>query len=396
MERKIPFSPTDILIPKDASKHEKWAVVACDQFTSQPEYWAEVEKIVGDDVSTLGMVLPEAYLGTPNEQKMLDNISATMEKYLENGVFTEYKDALIIVDRTLKDGKVRRGVIGALRLSDYDYSVGSTSKVRATEGTVKERIPPRMKIREKASLELPHVMVLIDDATKTIIEGIDVSPLKVVYDFELMMGGGHVKGYLLEGEAKEKFMNDLDALAERCEKENKMVIAIGDGNHSLATAKELAKVDGSEKAQSAMVELVNIHSDALKFEPIYRVLFNVSDDIITCIKDEFVYAFGGTVEYFTKDKHGKVYVHGLDIKAVQEFIDKYLSTHPDAYCDYIHGEDVLMALAEKPNTVCFKYSGLSKGQLFSYVAQNGVLPKKTFSMGDACDKRYYLEARRLK
>ena len=289
----VPFKRANILLPKNAEM-EKWAVVACDQYTSEPEYWKEVENIVGDAPSTLKITLPEIYLEQDNVAERIANINKEMDHLLSTDFFKTLDNSLIYLERTGADGKVRKGLIGMVDLEDYSYEKGSQSLIRATEGTVLERIPPRVRVRENASLELPHVMLLIDDEKKEIIEGLTdkVTSEDVVYDFDLMQNGGHVKGYKVPENLMDGIFKGLEELADKDNFEAKydvkdkgvLLFSVGDGNHSLATAKacyeNLKKTMSEEEAKNsparyALVEVVNLHSDALEFEPIHRVVFGV-------------------------------------------------------------------------------------------------------------------------
>lgn len=393
--------PADILLPKD--NFDKWAVIACDQFTSENEYWDEVEKIVGDSPSTLKITLPEIYLSRENVNERIKDINATMEDYLNSDIFVEYKDAMIYVERLQSDGKTRHGIVGAIDLDDYDYHKGSHALIRATEQTVLERIPPRVKIRKGAVIELPHVLILIDDPMKTVVEQIAAKKdeMTLVYDFELMMGGGHVRGYLLNKEHEEQVAKSL---AELVNKEDAFLYAVGDGNHSLATAKECH--DRRHNSDSkALVEVMNIHDDALEFEPIYRVVFGVERSSFV---NEFISFCGG--EYIGDDAHSfDIMIDGikertvslkpsskLPVGTLQNFLDKWTKEHPETVVDYVHGTESVTALSKTENTVGFIYDGMTKSELFPAVNADGALPRKTFSMGQARDKRYYVEARQIK
>lgn len=397
------FQGADILLPK--KDFEKWAVVACDQYTSEPEYWDKVEQIVGDCPSALHIMLPEIHLEKEGLDGRIDAINRNMEKYVSDGTLAEYKDAMMYVERTQCDGSVRHGVVGTISLADYDYHKNSKALVRATEQTVVERIPPRIHIRRDACLEMPHVLLLIDDPAASIIEPLKNKKdcLQTAYDFDLMQGGGNIKGYFLDEATKEQISNALDALV--AQSEDKMLFAVGDGNHSLATAKECSAINQSEKAKRAMVEIVNIHDDAIQFEPIYRVLFNVDPDDLL---DAFVETLGGEYEgedaqefaFVTKDITRIVSVKptaNLPVGTLQPFLDDYLLTHLEAKIDYIHGEAVVHDLCMTNDTTCgFIFKGMEKSDLFPAVKEDGSLPRKTFSMGHACDKRFYLEARKIK
>lgn len=396
MMNKLPFGTADILLPK--KDFESWACIACDQYTSQRDYWERAYTAAGDAPSALNIVLPEVYLEDGDRAERIAAINAKMGEYLDGGVFNEYKAALIYVERTLADGRVRRGIVGAFDLAEYAYEKGAKGLIRPTEGTVLSRIPPRVEIRRDALLELPHIMVFMDDARREIIEGIDSSRLEKLYDFELMLGGGHLRGWLIDESEQRRIFDLLNALAcESGEGEDKLLFAVGDGNHSLATAKAAAPLIGTEAAQYALAELVNIHDEGVDFEPIYRVLFNADvEGVIKELKKAFPESSGKRVDYISAAVQGSVYVSGLETEAIQRFIDAYAATHPEMKVDYIHGEDAVHMLSAQPGAVGFLYGGISRSELFSYVRENGILPRKTFSVGQACDKRYYMEARRIR
>ena len=408
------FYPADILLP-DFKKvdGEKYAVVACDQFTSEPAVWDETERIVGDAPSTLRFILPELYLSERKER--IPGIHAEMDKAQSDGLFTEYPHAMIYLRRTQSDGTVREGLVGAVDLLDYDYRPGSKPPIRATEGTVLERVPPRVDIRRGAKIELPHVMLLLDDPDKTVIEPLadlvtDKAPL---YDFDLMQGGGHVTGYLLD-RAKQKRVDDaLDALTP--DVDDPLIFAVGDGNHSLAAAKayfeELCDTLGDEAlshpARYALVELVNLHSPALVFRPIYRAVFGADETDLTnaLLSDVLAASVGnsdvkptrltvltGKTPFEVTYPHG---THPLDVGTLQSFLDRYAAAHPGVTVDYIHGEEALASIVSERGAIGFLFPGMEKEQLFPAVSEKGALPRKTFSMGEARDKRYYLEARRI-
>ena len=391
MHHKLPFSAADILIPDTDLR--TWSTIACDQFTSQSEYWNNVKEEVGDSPSCLNITLPEIYLNDDPDRRIAD-INKTMRQYLSSGLFTEYKDALILVEREVSNGKVRRGLVGKFSLDDYDYDCSAASAIRPTEGTVRSRIPARVNIRKDAPLELPHIMILMDDGGKMLLESIDTGEQKLLYDFELMLGGGRIKGWLLSDAAKKEILSELEALSDVCAGSGKMLFAVGDGNHSLAAAKASAGLIGTPEARYALAELVDIHSDGIEFEPIYRVVFNIeTDDFIKKLRRRFPEKQGRKVEFLSAHTGGEVYVNGLEADVLQRFIDDYISCHAGAEVDYIHGADTVRELSGKENTVGFIFGGMDKGELFDYVSTNGVLPRKTFSIGQAADKRYYLEAR---
>lgn len=417
---KIPFKRGNILLPKNTDM-TKWSVVACDQYTSEPEYWNSVREIVGSNPSTLNLTLPEIYLEESDVEERIKKINQNMEELVNIDFFNEYSDSMIYLERTQEDGKVREGLMGIVDLEDYSYEKGSQTLIRATEKTVIERIPPRVKVRENALLELPHIMILIDDEKKNIIESLKnkVTESDIVYDFDLMKNGGHIKGYLLNNETMDEVDERLKCLADKDYFENKygvkdkgiLLFAMGDGNHSLATAKacyenlkkEIGEKALSSKSRYALVELVNLHSDALEFEAINRVIFNTDKDkLLNSLK-----------EYYTinKERNGqefRVVTDSIDeawyienpksniaVGSIQMFLDDYLKDNVGKI-DYIHGEDVTKSLASKDNNVGFIFDAMAKEDLFKTVILDGALPRKTFSMGHANDKRYYLEARKIK
>jgi len=421
MNQKNGFCAADILLP-DFEKVDgtKWAVVACDQYTSEPEYWERAAELVGDAPSTLRLILPEVYLN--ETEKRTAEINREMARICETLV--NHPGAMICLARTQSDGTVRKGIIGALDLETYDFRKGAAALTRATEGTVLERIPPRVAIRRDAPLELPHVMLLIDDPKKTVIEPMleKCASRTPVYDFDLMLGGGHVRAYLL-GEPEQNAVTEAlaelitpDAMAERYGDGAlaPFLFAAGDGNHSLATAKtiyeELKATLGEEAARVhparyALVEVVNLHDDALQFEPIYRVVFDCNPDELLAELRAQLDAQSGTataqtIRYFTADKEGELTVEHpvaqLAVGTLQNFLSEYTQRHPNVEVDYIHGEDSLIALAKKPNAIGFLFDGMRKDELFRTVLYDGALPRKTFSMGHAADKRYYLECRKIK
>lgn len=399
--QKYPLMPADILLPKD--NFEKWAVIACDQYTSEQKYWDETERIVGSAPSALRITLPEIYL-EDNTDERIARINSTMKEYLSSDVFEVNKDAMIYVERMSSNGKIRRGIVGVIDLEDYDYNKGSHALVRATEQTVLERIPPRVKIRRDAALELPHVMLLVDDPELTVIEPIASvkDSLKKAYDFDLMQGGGHIAGYFTSSSLQQQIGEALNAII--ADKEDKLMFAVGDGNHSLATAKECYNLTKSPNARYALVEVVNIHDKSIEFEPIYRVLFNVDadkfiDEVKTALGEDYNGNDAQIIEYVSAAKSGKISAKPsskLPVGTLQAFLDKYLAEHKEVKIDYIHGESVVYDLCKQENVVGFIFEGMKKSELFDAIKHDGSLPRKTFSMGNACDKRYYIEARKIK
>lgn len=410
------FKTANILLPEyTAEQMKKWAVVACDQYTSEPEYWNDVKNITNGTASTLDLILPEAFLG--EDDVRIPQINAKMSELLQSGFFKEHKDCFVLVKRTQADGRVRVGLVGAIDLEEYDYHKGSKSLVRATEATVAERIPPRVKIRTNAPLELPHIMILIDDKENTVIEPLLSENLPELYNFDMMKNGGHIEGYKVSGNAAESVQNALEKLGDKQDfneryglsNEEVLLFAMGDGNHSLATAKECyeqKKRDNSpdaELARYALVELVNLHSSALEFEAIHRVVMGVDvDDMMAKMTEalglsddisgqRFTYVTAdGTREYgITKP------TSNLSVGSLQMFLDEYLKAN-GGEIDYIHGDDTVKKLCEENNAVGFLLPSMEKSELFPTVIKDGALPRKTFSMGHAHDKRFYVEARRIK
>ncbi len=419
MNSKV-FSPGKILLPKNADM-SKWSVVACDQYTSEPEYWESVSSFVGDAPSTLKLTFPEIYLEGGNEEEIISNINKTMLEYLSSDIFENPVSKYIYVERTQRDGKIRRGLMGVVDLEEYDYMPGSQSKIRATEGTVLERIPPRVKIRENAALELPHIMLLIDDREKSVIEPLAdaAKTLEVAYDFSLMEDSGALKGYFVSEAEEKRIDNALAALADKDMFEAKYSVsgkgvlqfAVGDGNHSLATAKECwrrTKENLSEAelqchpARYALCELVNLHDSALEFEPIHRVVFDIDTDKFFDELSKYYELSDDAEQLFemiTADARKKIGIKNpksnLTVGSLQKFIDAYLKEN-GGRVDYIHGDDVVIRLGSEKGNAGFLLPKIDKNDLFPTVIRDGVLPRKAFSMGHAWDKRFYLEARAIK
>lgn len=414
------FTSADILLPRDA-EYEKWAVIACDQFTSEPEYWQETEKMTDGAVTALDLILPEIYLGEADVDKRIDKIAANMYGYLDSDVFEEHKNALIYVERIQTDGVLRAGVVGAVDLEEYDYSKGSASQIRATEATVTERIPPRIKVREKAPIELPHIMILIDDEKKALIEPLaeHKDDMKKLYDFELMQGGGRLAGWLLTDALRDELLEKLAKFSEKEAFEKRygladtapLTFAMGDGNHSLATAKayyEKLKAANTDKdmsshpARYALAEIVNLHSPALDFEAIHRIVGTADiDQMMAKMTDELGLSEEPAEQSFVTVRgveKKKLYVHKptskLTVGSLQNFLDKYLAEN-GGDIDYIHGTEVVEKLAADGKKIGFVLPDMGKEQLFPTVIADGALPRKTFSMGHARDKRYYVEARKI-
>ena len=414
------FLPADIYLPDFAKVDgSKWAVVACDQYTSEPEYWDAVENEVGDAPSTLRLTLPEIYL--EDSAARVPAIQETMNAYIRDLLIT-HQSKIIYLERTQSNGKVRRGLVGMIDLEHYDYNKGSSSLIRATEGTVLERIPPRLAVRRGAALELPHVMLLIDDPKKSVIEPIAAraSTLAPAYDFSLMQQSGSVKGYFVDSVGIGRITAALERLASPegtrqryGEGVSPLLFAVGDGNHSLATAKaayeEIKAQHGDaalyHPARYALAEVVNLHDEALHFEPIYRVLFNVDPDDVLSELEEYSFGLSGNAapqqaKFLSATRRGTIHFgtpcEQLVVGTLQTFIDRYLADHPEASVDYIHGTKSVEALSAKEGAVGFLFSGMEKSELFPAVMRDGALPRKTFSMGAAADKRFYLECRKIR
>lgn len=414
------FKAADILLPKNADM-EKWAVVACDQYTSEPEYWASLKELVGSAPSTLELILPEVYLGSGDVSDRIDAIHGNMKKYIADGIFEEHKDALIYLERTQDDGKVRAGLVGCIDLEEYDYSKGSTSSVRATEATVVERIPPRLKVRRGADIELSHIMILIDDEAGSVIEPLEgkKAGFTKVYDTPLSKKGGRIAGWLLDESSKSEVLSALDKLGEKEGFEKRygltdtpvLLYAMGDGNHSLATAKayyeELKAANpgkdlSDHPARYALCEIVDLHSPALEFEAIHRIVTGTDPEaLMAALTEKLALSQEESAQKITiveNGSHRDVYVHTplskLAVGSLQNALDELLPTI-GGEVDYIHGTEVVDSLSKQDNAIGFILPDMGKNELFPTVIADGALPRKTFSMGHAWDKRYYMEARRI-
>lgn len=391
----------DILVPKNCDL-KKWSVVACDQYTSQIDYWDRVTDYVGDCPSTLNLVYPEAYLSQGD--KRIGKINLTMQEYLDKDIFKTCKNCLIYVERTMSGNRVRRGIVAAIDLEEYDFKKGSKSAIRATEGTVLERIPPRVKIRENAPLELPHVILLVDDKSCSLIE--NVKRGEKLYDFELMENGGHLAGWIVDGVDADEFLAAVDEFSAGAD--DGLVFAVGDGNHSLATAKTCWEnikqtLSNEEKethpARFCLVEIENIHDEVLEFEPIHRVIFGVSEEeFLEKIKKDLdcgEYCENSQRVVFVNngektDLYIKKASSPIEVGTVQNYLDSI-----DCEVDYIHGEDVVRELSLKKGAVGILLPVPEKSSLFETVIKDGALPRKTFSMGEAHEKRFYMEAKKI-
>ncbi len=407
------FNPADVLLPK-TEDFAHWSVIACDQFTSQPEYWERVDRLVGPERSALRLILPEAWLGRDDDE-LIRSVHEKMRDYLEDDFFKTYPRSYVYVERTLLDGIVRRGLVGAIDLERYDYSDNASEDVRTTEKTVPSRIPPRKKIRCGAQLDLPHVLLLFDDAEDTVFKHLETMKgrLPLLYDFDLMEGGGRIVGRLVSGENAQqvdRLITEYEGASGtryRNAKGSPFNYAVGDGNHSLAAAKacyeDLRGALGDKALESparyAMVELVNIHDPAIVIEPIHRLLNETDIAVLLDELRKIAPSEGGfPIRWVSGAGSGVTFVDVSDgelpTAVLQAFLDRYLASHRGSI-DYIHGEDVLESLAGREESIGFIMPPIEKSALFEGIVQGGVLPRKTFSMGHAREKRYYLEARKI-
>ena len=424
-----------VYLPKPGVDPQKWAVIACDQFTSEPEYWNDVEKLVGDAPSTLRLTFPEVYLEGPGGDERIQNIQAAMKKYMDEGILQPH-DGFVYVERQTLHGKTRKGLMLCLDLERYDYNKGSSSLIRATEGTIVDRLPPRIKIREGAMLEFPHILVLIDDPNKAVIEPLTEAKAKFqkLYDFETMLGSGHLAGYAVDATFENKVIEALRGLASPETFAAKygvdkslpvLLFAMGDGNHSLATAKAIwddlaaAGAPADHPCRHALVEIENIHDPALEFEPIHRLLFGVRIDLRAKLAEALgprlrltelpsAAALAERVRLAPGQAAGLVGPGDaftlleiadppstLAVGSLQPLLDRWLDEQGFDEIDYVHGDDTLARLAREPGCAGVHLPALDKSALLRMVVREGVLPRKTFSMGEAHEKRYYVEARRL-
>lgn len=370
------FSRADILLPSPSVDLTKWSVIACDQHSSEPEYWDELDRFIGDAPSSLRMILPEAFLSR-NISDSAAGIHAVMRKYLDEKLLVPLPASYVYVERTLASGAVRKGLVGAVDLNAYDYHAGSVTPIRATEGTVEGRLPPRVAVRQEAPLEMPHIMIFIDDPENTVFGSLE--PGKLLYDFELNAGGGHLKGWQICGKVADKADAAFAGLAERAAGKYAglapVVMAMGDGNHSLATAKKCGD-------RYALAEVVNIHDPSISFEPIHRVLFGTDTS-------DFIRKFGSSVTRFAPEEN-----YAALISRTDEFCREYIAGH-GGKVDYIHNDDAAVAMGSRKGCAAILLPALDKATLFDSIVRNGPFPKKSFSIGHAEDKRYYLECRKL-
>jgi len=408
---KIP----EILLPREGIDEETWAVIACDQFSSEREYWEEVKEIVGDKPSTLHMIYPECYLSEADKEELVARINTTMREYLDSGIFRNIGPGFVLVDRETSSAPSRKGIILAVDLEQYDFSTGSQSLIRPTEGTILGRLPPRIQIREKAALELPHILFLIDDPDGLVIEKAaeKMDSMEVLYDFDLMKGGGHVTGRKIDDpEILATIAEGLEKLSEGKD----LLFAVGDGNHSLATAKSIwenLKDKGgndvmNHPARWALVEVENIFGEGLRFEPIHRVLFKVNpSEVLEYLKEREDCSVSRQGTQLSGHKIGVVSSAGsavltiengktpIPAEALQVVLDSYLEDHGTGEIDYIHGEETLMRLGSQPESIGFLLPPQEKRAFFKTIMERGAFPRKTFSIGEAEEKRYYMEAQKI-
>lgn len=441
---KIALQVPNILLPRKGVDLQRWAVIACDQYTSDVEYWEKLAALVGDAPSTLNLIYPEVYLEESDGEARIAAINSCMQQYLDQGILEEQKEGFLLIDRQTSEVPSRKGLMVALDLDAYDYNEGASSLIRATEGTILDRLPPRIRVRENAPIELPHIMVLIDDPQQTVIEPLFEQELAEVYDVELSCDGGRVRGWKVDGEQQITAVTealaqlaDPEQFAKRYDVQNRPVVlyAMGDGNHSFATAKaiweELKRTADDKEAimehpaRYALIELVNIHDAGLEFEAIHRVVFDCDPDDLLAKMDGFYQGQGSEltllrcadkVELAARQaceaRDGRHLIPFVDAKGpglliidrpkyhlavatLQSFLDEYLEQNSDVRIDYIHGDEPVTRLGGQAGNVGFYLPAISKHDLFKTIILDGALPRKTFSMGEADEKRFYLECRRI-
>ncbi len=439
---KLALQVPTILLPKPGIDLNRWAVIACDQYTSEPEYWQAVDRLVAEQPSTLRLVFPEVYLEEDGVDARIAEINSSMAQYLTDGVLAAQEQGFVLVDRKTSHAPSRKGLMVALDLEAYDYRPGTKTMIRATEGTIVDRLPPRIRVRENAAVELPHIMVLIDDPEQTVIEPLFEAELEQAYDFDLMQDSGHLRGWKVTQQSLlEQVGSALERLAEKDRFQQRydvsddevMLYAMGDGNHSFATAKAIWEQLKSEAldpadvmdhpARYALVELVNVHDPGLEFEAIHRVLFDVDTDDLLSSAGKYYHQAGTpcqvewhedlaaasaaskadgaahAVPFVADGRYGLLQIGNptltLEVATLQNFLDDYLQSRAEARIDYIHGEEAVTRLGGQKNNIGFYLPSISKHDLFRTIVRDGALPRKTFSMGEADEKRFYLEARRI-
>ncbi len=439
---KIGLQVPEVLLPTDEVDLSKWSVVACDQYTAQLDYWDQVKDFVGSAPSSLNVIFPEVYLEDSDGDQRIESINTAMQSYLDDGILKPLANkSFVLVDRKTSQAPSRKGLVVALDLEHYDFNKGSQTLIRATEGTIVDRLPPRVKVRQDAAIELPHIMVLIDDPERTVIEPLFDQNPKKIYDFDLMMNSGSIKGYAIDTpELIQQTTDALEKLADpqlftdkyNAEGKDVLLYAMGDGNHSLATAKAIwenikEKANNfndikDDPARYALVELVNIHDDGLQFEPIHRLVFDIEPEKLLASLQQH---FGENCQIFRNesqaemknqvasaqtenvhivpfiDEKGYGYIqikqppYTLELATLESFLNDYLDK-VGGKVDFIHGEEVMNNLGVKAGNMGFFFPPISKHSLFKTIIFDGALPRKTFSMGEADEKRFYLEARKIK
>ena len=402
---RLGIAVPEILLPGAATMWEHWAVIACDQFSSEPSYWTETRRIVGNDPSTLDLIIPECYLGDRDMERRIERANRSMRNIVERGVLKALPPGFVLVHRSTIHAPRRRGLVLAIDLEAYDFVEDSKSPIRPTEGTIRDRLPSRMALRRGAILELPHILLLIDDPEDAMMSAASAAAGDRLYDFELMQNGGRIKGRFIDENALEPLADAFESVAGRTD----LLFAVGDGNHSLASAREIwreKKRSGAAEdhpARYALVEVANIHDPGLHFHPIHRVLFGVDpDSLVACLKSELGLwddDEGALTLVGPQGEHSwdfQVPDGSLAVESLQTIFDRYLEDHPDAGIDYIHGDGAVRELvAAEPNRIGVLLPNLDKGSFFHRIVEVGPYPRKTFSIGEATEKRYYLEARRL-
>ena len=395
-----------IFMPKKGVDLNKYAVIACDQFTSQIEYWDKLKKEIGDSVSTFHMIFPEAYLSSVDNEEYIKGINKNIEIYLNNKDIVDIGECFILVERVTSYGVRRLGLVISIDLEEYSYKRDVPCSIKASEATIVERIPPRLKIRKDAAVEFPHTLLLFDDKEKSIVEPLYAkrNQLPLVYDFELNANGGHIRGYRLDN--TKEIIKQFEDLYNK--NNSGLMFIVGDGNHSLATAKahwenvksSLTKEEQlTHPARYALVEVNNIYDDGIVFEPIHRVLFNVEEDVLEGLKHVMM-GNSKKCHIYTK-KLGKFPINCVNNAAevyqkVQAYLDEYLKTHKDTSIDFVHDEESAIEIANKDEkSVAIIMPAIGKDDLFVFVAKDAVLPRKSFSMGHASEKRYYLESKKI-
>ncbi len=440
---KLAIKVPEILLPDKQTDLSKWSVVACDQYTSQRDYWNRVKENTQQQPSSLNIIFPEVYLEDNDSEQRLKNINQTMRDYLSNGILKPlHKPGFILVDRKTSQAASRKGLVVSIDLQQYDFKKGSKSLIRATEGTIVDRLPPRIKVRKDAEIELPHIMVLIDDPQQTVIEPLFKEKLDILYDFDLMEQAGHLRGYAIDQpDILQKISDNLAKLADRqafsdkyaAKEKDILLYAMGDGNHSLATARAIweslkSEADDLDKimrhpARYALVELVNIHDAGLKFEAIHRVLFDVNAThlldalsnyyhqntclITSCESRQQMIDLSSqaktdtnhVIPFVSPKGYGFITIgqpsFTLEIASIEDFFNLYLQAN-QVKVDFIHGDDVVDELGKQEDNMGFFFPPISKNSLFKTIIFDGALPRKTFSMGEADEKRFYLEVRKIK